>query len=219
MNGESKKIYVQKRISLWLSNRGFYSRIAVIALIFLLLVTALVGLKMREIDIGALEGSGSGDEIPATARLIVEGNRDFLVFYVVLFFTCVVGIIELLSEFDNVDRKFSKKGDDEKIALTLLYLFLVAGIFFSISQCWNVYRISYALTYNGKLGNDLMNFAKENPSFVDILEKNYGFLTNIYWEIGVLTFNLTYFICLYLARLGYLVKRKDDQTAKSNESA
>jgi hypothetical protein len=114
-----------------------------------------------------------------------------------LIFTCVVGIIELLSQF----KGFGDKKLDEKSLLTFLYWCLVVGILLSLSQCWGIYRISHAITHSGKLGEELLNFALKTPSLIDKLEIAIGFLTLLWWEILVETSVLVFFFLLYLAKV------------------
>jgi hypothetical protein len=57
----------------------------------------------------------------ANAKFEVERNADFLIFWAVLFFTCVVGIIELLQLFDP-----KAKQTEELLLLSLLYFGLLS---------------------------------------------------------------------------------------------
>ena len=209
MDGEQNKICFQKRISLWLSNRGVFFRVIVVTLISFLFLLAFFQISpIREVDSNDLiDTTNETIGIPETARLIVEGNRDFLVFYIVLLFTCVMGIIELLPELNE----FHCKKTDLKVILTLMYLILVAGILFSTYQCWHVYRISYELTYSGKLGQELKRFATDNPSIIDDWETKCHFLTDTRWELLFLTSILTFFIILYLAKLRWLCIEKAEE--------
>jgi hypothetical protein len=59
---------------------------------------------------------------------------ELLVFFAALFFTCVVGIIELLPELENINGLFSS------IAFTVLYAGLVAGIDVSIGFFFWLYK-------------------------------------------------------------------------------
>ena len=51
--------------------------------------------------------------------------REFILFYAILFFTCVIGIIELLPEFESLNSGFTWHW----FSLTALYLGLLIGIF------------------------------------------------------------------------------------------
>ena len=66
-------------------------------------------------------------------KTIAELLRDFTIFFAVLFFTCTVGIIELLPELEKIRGIFGF------ISLTLLYFILLFGIVFSINKCFELY--------------------------------------------------------------------------------
>lgn len=75
-----------------------------------------------------------------TAELL----RDFAIFFAVIFFTCLVGIIELLPEFDRI------RGIWGFTAISSIYFGLLAGVIFSIYVCFWLYEQNRALA--GKFG-------------------------------------------------------------------
>ena len=70
-------------------------------------------------------------------QLRVEFFTEVLVFFAVLFFTCVIGIIELLPELEKINGLFSF------IAFTVLYGGLVAGIDLSLYYCFYLYKMKF----------------------------------------------------------------------------
>jgi len=147
--------------------------------------------KSRKVDVNAIVDFEEG-------KFLAETNRDFIIFWAVLFFTCIVGLIELLSELNRNAGKWLK------LFVATLYFLLVVGIILSMSQCWNIYRVSYALTYNGKLGPEIENFIRANPSLIDQCEQKYGILTNVCWEIFALTIVVIILVSLYCAKNEWL---------------
>lgn len=85
------------------------------------------------------------------AELLIE----FIIFFAVMFFTCTVGIIELLSEFDKIDGIFGW------IAISTIYFGLLAGIIFSIDKCFWLYEQNKR--FAGKLG---FNFPELEPFYL-----------------------------------------------------
>ena len=75
------------------------------------------------------------------SKSIAELLRDFTIFFAVLVFTCIVGIIELLPELEKVSGSFGF------ISLTFLYFVLLLGIVFSIIICFRLYDKNK--TYSG----------------------------------------------------------------------
>lgn len=109
--------------------------------------------------------------------------RDFSIFFAVLFFTCVVGIVELLPEFEKINGILSW------ICISTIYFGLLTGVVFSIQRCFWLYEQNKR--FAGALG---FNFPEIEPfdSFGKIIE--YPLIT------GVL---LTFFV-LYLVKVGLL---------------
>lgn len=76
----------------------------------------------------------------AKKLLSSQHYRDFLIFYSALFFTCVVGIIELLPEFENWSNLSGfTAGISYRISVSILYFGLLFGIVYSISKCFQLY--------------------------------------------------------------------------------
>lgn len=61
-------------------------------------------------------------------RRIADFLKDFILFFAVLFFTCVVGIIELLPEFETVNGLFTWSW----FAISFLYFSLLLGVDYSV---------------------------------------------------------------------------------------
>ena len=69
------------------------------------------------------------DELKKTAA---ETYRDFMLFFGVVFLTCVVGIIELLQEFGKIHAVPSWSW----LTISVLYFGLLFGINYSIHKCF-----------------------------------------------------------------------------------
>ena len=112
-----------------------------------------------------------------------EVLREFSIFFAVLFFTCVVGIIELLPEFEKISGVFGR------IAISAIYFGLLAGIIFSIDRCFWLYEQNKSLA--GKYG---FNFPQIEPFHT--MGKSIERLL----IVGI----LVVFITLYLVKIGLL---------------
>lgn len=168
-----------------ISQASTISRIVLIALISLIPTIILVNSVNTQPDVSTLITIED-------AKFIAGINRDFIIFWAILFFTCVVGIIELLGHIDD----FIKNRTHETL-IAILYFSLVAGIICSVFQAWNIYRINYALAYQTKLGLNIENFVRANPSAIDWFETNIQLLSNAWWELLILLLILTLFGSIY----------------------
>jgi hypothetical protein len=65
--------------------------------------------------------------------------REFILFYSVLFFTCIVGIIELLPEFESLNSVFTWHW----FSLTALYFGLLFGITLSMIAVPRLYSYQH----------------------------------------------------------------------------
>jgi hypothetical protein len=69
-------------------------------------------------------------------KRIADFLREFMIFFAVLFFTCVVGIIELLPEFESINGLFTWSW----FAVSFLYFGLLLGVDYSVYVCFNLYE-------------------------------------------------------------------------------
>lgn len=67
-------------------------------------------------------------------RAVAELLRDFIVFFAILFLTCVVGIIELLGEFEKI------KGIFGGVTIFIIYFGLVFLMIFGVNKCFWLYE-------------------------------------------------------------------------------
>ena len=70
--------------------------------------------------------------------------REIILFYSVLFFTCIVGIIELLPEFENIKGMFGL------LSVSAIYFGFLFGAVFSMRRCFWIYE--YGMKFSGKYG-------------------------------------------------------------------
>lgn len=83
---------------------------------------------------------------------IAQLLREFIIFFAVLFFTCVVGIIELLPEFDKIEGMFGL------LSISAIYFGLLIGMVFSVDKCFWLYERNKM--FAGKFG---FNFPEIEP--------------------------------------------------------
>lgn len=79
-------------------------------------------------------------------KFVAELFRDLLLFFAVIFFTCVVGIIGLLPEFEETNGLLSWS----TIVISVLYFGLLVGIDYSLDRCFFLYKQNKA--YGGEFG-------------------------------------------------------------------
>jgi hypothetical protein len=133
------------------------------------------------------------DEGQNSGRYREEINRDYLIFWAVLFFTCLVGIIGLLSFIhENLSIELLGKFD-----VYVIYFVLLAGILLSFSRCVNIMREGKALTENGILGVGFREYVEANDTFTKIY-------INIWVEIIFLFGIFLVFETLYFVLIGWL---------------
>ena len=97
-----------------------------------------------------------------TAKFVFSTSREFLIFWAVLFFTCLVGIIELLSE---VKHPFNHSCCD--CFIFALYLGLVVGMVLSVFQCFQIVNSSIQL--NEFLPVDYQQYVESHRTFSEQL--------------------------------------------------
>ena len=119
---------------------------------------------------------------------VAEFYRTLIIFFAGVFFTCVVGLIELLPEFETVT------GSIGRITLTILYFGLLSGILFSINKCFLLYEKNK--TYGGQFGFII-------PDIELFHIKRYHLKPNDLEKLLISGF-LSVFVLLYLVKIGLL---------------
>jgi hypothetical protein len=94
------------------------------------------------------------------AKLVVEHDRDMMIFWAVLVFTCVTGIVGLLS-------KIEPPFDDQQLCLLIIYLALLAVMSFGIRRTFEIQREIREIAKSEILGTGIMNKAIKKPTFFD----------------------------------------------------
>ena len=113
-----------------------------------------------------------------------EVLREFSIFFAILFLTCIVGIIELLPEFDKIHGNVWLGG-----SLSAIYFGLLAGIIFSIDKCFWLYELNKRLA--GEFG---FNFPEIEPFYLKGKKIEWLLIVGI----------LVPFFILYLVKIGFL---------------
>ena len=78
------------------------------------------------------------------AKHVAELYRTLIIFFAGMFFTCLVGLIELLPEFETIT------GGIGRITITIIYFGLLSGILYSINKCFWLYEMNKI--WGGKYG-------------------------------------------------------------------
>ncbi|MCJ7608158.1 hypothetical protein MUP00_00610 [Candidatus Bathyarchaeota archaeon] len=129
-----------------------------------------------------------------TSRYIFSVSREFLTFWGVMFFTGVVGIVELLPEID-----YGSHSVQYSFFGTLLHFGLVALMILSLRNCFRIVKDSSRLTREGALGEDYRKFALEHPSDVDNMFFKDGVFQS--WRANLLQVGVViFFTLLFLAK-------------------
>ena len=111
---------------------------------------------------------------------------DFTIFFAAMLFTCVVGIIELLPEFDTI------KGIFGSISVSALYFAFLVGIFFSMTALFLILKANE---------NKIKEIKKSGVAFSQI-EFFYKHPKPI--QVVIYAVFLLIFIMLYFVKIGCL---------------
>jgi len=126
--------------------------------------------------------------------------REFMIFFAVLFFTCVVGIITLLPELEHPYGLLSWGW----LSLSVLYFGLLLGIDYSLHVCFHLYKINIWFKKNYKSGfffPDLEHLVSLVQKISKKVSYEHGLQIIKWFLIVVITL---VFIALYLVKLGIL---------------
>jgi hypothetical protein len=99
---------------------------------------------------------------PEEAKFETQNNVNFMLFWAVLFFTCIIGIIELIPSLKVDEIRIV-----ERNCLVLFYIILLGGIEFSVPRIWNLYRENFQITFCGKLGQNILEWVQSTPGTLD----------------------------------------------------
>jgi hypothetical protein len=122
-------------------------------------------------------------------KRLADFYREFMLFFAVLFFTCMIGIITLLPELKNTNGLLSWGW----LSISVLYFGLLSGIGYSLHKCFYLYKLNKI--FGGKFG---FNY----PELEGLVKKI--FKKTEYLD-GFLIVGITFvFIILYLVKLGVL---------------
>jgi len=100
---------------------------------------------------------------PESAKFEISQNSDFIIYWVILFFTCVIGIVETFSVLRG-------SNSIQKFLLFLLYLGLLTGAICSVTRVFDIMRENHEILTKVYLGEDFKNFPQyitANQSFFD----------------------------------------------------
>jgi nicotinamide riboside transporter PnuC len=136
------------------------------------------------------------EDIEDSARLQQEINRDALIFWAVLVFTCVVGIIGLLPQIHSASL-LSVSGVLQ-VCLAIIYLGLLIGMLFSIWRVVETYKENRMLALSGRLGKEIEKRAKETRTTID---KFIDCKRRRCVSVLVIVITFVFFVILYVAEI------------------
>lgn len=172
-----KKPCVQKRIGMSIKRIG-RCKVLIFLVSIVLVFLFLNPMNPRKFDASALD-----DEEVDDGRFIANANRDSILFWGVIFLTCVVGIVELLQLEPRQGFKY-----------WLVFVFYVALLILMVqcmSKGWDLYRENYELTDRGKLGKEIKDH-RFHPSNLSLIDKHKDIIFCEWFEasfiIGVIVF-------------------------------
>jgi hypothetical protein len=138
------------------------------------------------------------EDIKEPAKIRAETYRDTLIFWAVLVFTCVVGIIALLPEI-NIISNLSLSAIIQQICLGIIYFALLGVMVFSIWRVLGVYKDGRELALSGSLGKAIERQAKTNRTSMDkFIDRRRHMLVS---KIAI-SFMFIVFVLLYLTKTG-----------------
>ena len=101
------------------------------------------------------------EKIDDSSKLILKSYRDTLLFWGVLIFTCIIGLIELLQHIDPALPTV------QHFLFGVIYVGLLFGMGFSIYRALGIYRDIRQLALSGDLGEKIRITAKEKRTLID----------------------------------------------------
>ncbi len=126
-------------------------------------------------------------------RFIVEHHREMMIFWAVLVFTFLVGIIELLPQVEP------PLGTYQEI-LFVVYFALLLGMCFSVLRVFEIYREIRSLALLRHLGTVVQNYADiKRTRFDRIIDWS----PHSEFEFSIVGLSLVIFVLLYCAKMGF----------------
>ena len=134
----------------------------------------------------------------ATAEYIkemVQAQRTFVIFWATIFMTSMLGIIRLLSDFQNA-LNYSLYF----LAFSCLYFVLVLLNTLSVHRFLDTYKFQREWAVDGKLGEEYKKILSEKPTIIDnILSVKGSYMkgwTTKLWILPAIFFVIVYIIAL-----------------------
>jgi predicted RND superfamily exporter protein len=140
------------------------------------------------------------EDIEESAKLILENNRDTMIFWAVLVFTCVVGIIGLLPEINSI-KSLTLRAIIQQACLFIIYVALLAGMLYSVYRFLKIYGESRELALSGRLGREIKNKANNKSTYLD---KFIDYKWRMPISILVIIIVIIVFSLLYLTKIGLI---------------
>lgn len=139
------------------------------------------------------------------AEFELSANGDFLIFWAVLLFTCLVGSIEL---FQLVNKR-------DKIGLKILYFFLflvlLVGIVASISRSLAIIRENYEIMTSSSFDEGYKTYILNNQSIFDN-----PIIRSKYFEVIPNTIIVIILSAIFAFKTGFSSEQEQIQEEQSN---
>jgi hypothetical protein len=134
-------------------------------------------------------------------KIELQGNQDFLIFYGVLFLTCVTGILTMIPHFKEATW-------GERKVLSSIYVGLLCTMLVSILNSWDILRENSDLFNSGLLGNEWNTYLHDrglaNQLHIFDNPLNFEFSLTLLLSIVLVIFEL-----LLLIKCGWLKRESE----------
>lgn len=127
-----------------------------------------------------------------SAKMELQSNDNFMIFYAVLIFTFVTGILAIIGIFD-------KQTIGEQTILGIIYEGMLFGISYSIWQIWIILRENYNIVYCTDLFPDLKAYYKGRG-----VVGRFHNLLSAWFEVASVLTVFVLFELLFLMEIGLL---------------
>jgi hypothetical protein len=129
------------------------------------------------------------------AKLWVQSSRSFIIFWATMFMTSTLGIVRLLSDFDQARLKLGYY-----YGFTALYLFFLLLSSLSVYSVLSNYRTNRRFSIDGNFGERIRDIAINNSTIMDyILSEKGGYMRG--WIIYLWILPEIFYGALFILKL------------------
>jgi hypothetical protein len=125
--------------------------------------------------------------------VLVASNRSYLIFWATMFMTSILGMLNLLSNFQEAH----KKNRTYFLLFSIMYFGFDALSFTSLYSLLNIYKVSRNLSVDGLLGPEIQDLAINNSTLIDkFLCENGGKMIELRMNLSFLP--VVFFLIIFL---------------------